>query len=32
LFLIPAYWLVSFVLRFRGYHPYLDNSFEPPPE
>lgn len=32
LFLIPAYWLVSFVLRFRGYDPYLDNPFEPPPE
>lgn len=32
LFLIPAYWLVSFVLWFRGYDPYLDNPFEPPPE
>ena len=32
LFLIPTYWLVSFVLRFRGYDPYLDNPFEPPPE
>jgi hypothetical protein len=32
LFLIPACWLVGFVLRFRGYDPYLDNPFEPPPE
>lgn len=32
LLLIPAYWLVGFVLWFRGYDPYLDNSFEPPPE
>lgn len=30
-FLIPEYWLVSFVLRLRGYDPYLDNPFEPPP-
>ena len=29
-FLLPVYWLVSFVLWFRGYHPYLDNPFEPP--
>ncbi|MCX7401465.1 MAG: hypothetical protein NT138_27595 [Planctomycetales bacterium] len=32
LLLIPAYWLVGFVLWFRGYDPYLDNPFEPPPE
>lgn len=32
LFLMPAYWLVSFVLWFRGYDPYLDNPFEPPLE
>jgi len=32
LFLSPACWLVSFVLRFRGYDPYLDNPFEPPLE
>jgi hypothetical protein len=30
-FLLPAYWLVSVWLRWRGYHPYLDNPFEPPP-
>jgi len=32
IFLLPAYWLVSFTLWCRGYDPYLDNPFEPPPE
>lgn len=27
----PAYWLVSAWLWFRGYHPYLDHPWEPPP-
>lgn len=31
LFLLPAYWLVGVWLWCRGYHPYLDNPFEPPP-
>jgi hypothetical protein len=29
--LLPAYWLVGAWLRCRGYHPYLDHPFEPPP-
>lgn len=29
--LLPAYWLVSVWLRWRGYDPYLDHPFEPPP-
>jgi hypothetical protein len=32
IFLLPAYWLVSFLLWCRGYDSYLDNPFEPPPE
>ena len=32
IFLLPAYWMVSFLLWCRGYDPYLDNPFEPPPE
>jgi hypothetical protein len=31
-FLPPVYWLISFWLSWRGYHPYLDHPFEPPPE
>ncbi|OWK36402.1 hypothetical protein [Fimbriiglobus ruber] len=30
-FLLPAYWLVGGWLWSRGYHPYLDHPFEPPP-
>jgi hypothetical protein len=30
--LLPAYWLVGAWLWCRGYHPYLDHPFEPPPE
>jgi hypothetical protein len=29
--LLPVYWLVSAWLRCRGYDPYLDHPFEPPP-
>jgi hypothetical protein len=29
--LLPAYWLIGTWLRWRGYHPYLDHPFEPPP-
>jgi len=29
--LLPAYWLVGAWLWCRGYHPYLDHPFEPPP-
>lgn len=29
--LLPAYWLLSAWLRWRGYESYLDNPFEPPP-
>jgi hypothetical protein len=28
----PAYWLVALWLRCRGYHPYLDHPWEPPPQ
>lgn len=31
LFLVPVYWLVGVWLWCRGYHPYLDHPFEPPP-
>jgi hypothetical protein len=29
--LLPAYWLVGAWLWLRGYHPYLDHPWEPPP-
>lgn len=29
--LLPAYWLVGTWLWWRGYDPYLDHPFEPPP-
>ena len=31
-FLLPVYWLVSAWLWCRGYDPYLDHPFEPPPQ
>lgn len=29
--LLPLYWMVGVWLWWRGYHPYLDHPFEPPP-
>lgn len=29
--LLPTYWLIKLWLRSRGYDPYLDHPFEPPP-
>ena len=29
--LLPVYWLLAFWLWCRGYDPYLDHPFEPPP-
>jgi hypothetical protein len=30
-FLLPVYWMLAFWLWCRGYDPYLDHPFEPPP-
>jgi hypothetical protein len=29
--LLPAYWTLAAWLWFRGFHPYLDHPWEPPP-